>query len=84
MIDDPDDGQVTGIRLAAGGLTGGRAADADDPVAWLGTDGIDSHFLGAAIEDNLKMLVLEIRNPIRGYKWLDDLDDEHDQCASGI
>jgi len=64
VVNDPNDGEVTGIGLATGSLTGSRAGNADDPVSGLGTDGINSHFFGAAIEDDLKMFVLKIGDPI--------------------
>ena len=79
MINDPHNREVTWVRLAAGGFTGGRAANADHPVTRLGTDRIDRHLLGAAIEHHLQMLVLEIGDPVGGDERLDDLDDEHDQ-----
>ena len=79
MINDSHNGEVTGIRLAAGRLTGGRAAHADHPVAWLGANGIDCNLFGTAIQNYLEMLVLEIGNSICGDERLDDLDDEHDQ-----
>lgn len=82
MIDDPNDGEITGIRLAPSCLTSGGAAHTDDPVTRLGTDCVDSHFLGAAIKNHLKMLVLEIRDPVRRDQRLDDLDNQHDQWAS--
>ena len=66
MIDDPHDGEVTGIRLTASSFTGGGATDADHPVSWFRTDRINSHLLGAAVLHHLKMLVLEIRNAVGG------------------
>ena len=79
MINDPHDREVTGIRLAAGGFTGGRAADTDYPITRFRTHRIDSNLLGAAIQNNLEVLVLEIGDPVCGNERLDDLDDEPDQ-----
>ena len=79
MINDPHNREIAGIRLAPGGFAGSRTADTDDPVTWFGAYSIHRHFLGAAVLHNLKMLVLEIRNPISGNQRLDDLDDQHDQ-----
>ena len=79
VVNDPHDREVTGIRLAAGSFTGGRAADADHPVPRFCTHRIDGHLLGAAIQNHLKVLVLEIGDPVGGNERLDDLDDEHDQ-----
>ena len=82
MVDDPNDGEITGIGLTPSSLTGSRTAYTDDPVARLGTDCVDSHFFGAAIKHNLKVLVFEIRDPVRRDQRLDDLDNQHDQWAS--
>jgi hypothetical protein len=79
VVNDPNDGEVTWIGLAAGGLPSCGAPDADHPVPRLGANGINSDFLGAAVLHHLKMFVLKIRNPIGRDQGFDDLDDEHDQ-----
>ena len=79
MIDDPDNRQIAGIRLTSSRLSSSRTTHTNHPVAWLGTNSVNSDFFGAAIQDNLEVLVLEIRNAIGGNQWLNDLDDEHDQ-----
>jgi len=77
VINDSDDRQVTGIGLATGGFAGGRTAHADHPVAGYATDRIDSHLLGAAVEDDQQVLVFEIGNAIGGDQGFDDLADQH-------
>ena len=79
MVDDSHNREIAGIRLAACSFTSGRTAHADHPVTWFGTDRIHRNFLCTAVLHNLKMFVLEIRNPIGGNERLDDLDDQHDQ-----
>jgi len=77
MVNDADDGQVAGIGLAASGLTGRRAADADDPIAWYTANRIYGNLLGTAIENNLKMFVLKIRNAIGRNERLNNFTDQH-------
>ena len=77
MVDDADDGQITGIGLATSGLAGSRTANADDPVTGYTTHRINRHFLGAAIEHDLQVLVLKITNAISGHQGFDNLANQH-------
>ena len=79
MIDDPDNGEIAGIRLTSSRFSSGGTTHTNHPIAGLGTNSVNSNFLGAAIKNNLKVLVLEIWDAIRRNQWLNDLDDEHDQ-----
>ena len=77
MVNDANDGEITGIGLTAGGFAGSRTANADHPIARHTTDRINGHLLGAAIEHNLKMLVFKIRDAIGGHQWFDDFANQH-------
>ena len=79
MIDDPNNRQIAWVGLTASGLTGGRTANANHPISGLRPNSIDSDLFGAAVENDLQVLVLEIWNPVGGDQWLDDLDDDHAQ-----
>ena len=79
MVNDADDGQITGIRLAAGRLASRGTAHTDDPVTGFGANGIDSNLFGTAVLHHLQMLVFEIGNPVRGNERLQDLDDQPGQ-----
>jgi hypothetical protein len=82
MINDPHNREIAGIRLTSSRFSSGGTTHTNHPVAWLGTNSVNSNFFGAAIKNNLKVLVLEIWDAIRRNQWLNDLDDEHDQWAS--
>ena len=82
MINDPHNREIAGIRLTSGRLSSGGTTHTNHPIAGLGTNSVNSNFFGAAIKNNLKVLVLEIWDAIGGDQWLNDLDDEHDQWAS--
>ena len=77
MVDDANDGEITGIGLTASGFAGSRTADADHPITRHTTHRINGHLLGAAIEHNLKMLVLKIRDAIGGHQRFDDFANQH-------
>ena len=82
MIDDADDREIAGIRLTSSRFSSGGTTHTNHPIAGLGTNSVNSNFFGAAIKNNLQVLVLEIWDAIGGDQWLNDLDDEHDQWAS--
>jgi hypothetical protein len=79
MINDPHNREIAGIRLTSSRFSSGGTTHTNHPIAGLGTNSVNSNFLGAAIKNNLKVLVLEIWDAIRRNQWLNDLDDEHDQ-----
>ena len=79
MVNDSHNREIAGVRLAPCSFAGSRTADADHPVAWFGAHSIHRNLLRTAVLHNLKMFVLEIRNPVSGNERLDDLDDQHDQ-----
>ena len=82
MINDPHNREIAGIGLTSGRLSSSGTTHTNHPIAGLGTNSVNSNFFGAAIKNNLKVLVLEIWDAIGGDQWLNDLDDEHDQWAS--
>jgi hypothetical protein len=79
MVNDPHNREIAGIRLTSSRFSSGGTTHTNHPIAGLGTNSVNSNFLGAAIKNNLKVLVLEIWDAIRRNQWLNDLDDEHDQ-----
>ena len=79
MVNDPNNGEIAWIRLTSCSFPSSRAADANHPITWLRANSINGNLLSAAVQNNLKVLVFEIRNAIGRNQWLDDLDDKHDQ-----
>src|SRR3569623_1942057 len=77
VVDDPDDGEIAGILLAAGGLAGGGAAHAAHPDARHADDSVHRNLLGLPVVHHQQVFVFEPRNAVGRDQWLFDLADFH-------